>query len=80
MYFLYVLRCRDKTLCTGITTELARRVREHNAGKRGAKYTRPRRPVRLVYARKFRTRSAALKAEFHLKTLSRAEKLKLIQQ
>ena len=80
MYHLYVLKCADKTLYTGITTEVKRRVREHNTGKLGAKYTRARRPVTLVYAKKYKSRGAALKAEAKLKTLSRAEKLILIQQ
>lgn len=78
MYYLYVLKCADKTLYTGITVDLPRRIKEHNAGKLGAKYTRGRRPVRLVYSKKFRSRSTASKAEFKIKQLSRKEKLKLI--
>lgn len=79
MYHLYILKCADKTLYTGITTQLARRVEEHNTSHAGAKYTRGRRPVKLVYSKKFRTRSTALKAEARIKSLSRAEKLKLIR-
>ncbi|MDP2676644.1 MAG: GIY-YIG nuclease family protein [bacterium] len=78
MYHLYILKCVDKTLYTGITTQLARRIKEHNSSTLGAKYTRGRRPVKLVYSKKFRTRSTASKAEVRIKSLSRAEKLKLI--
>ena len=78
MYYLYILECQDKTLYTGITVNLARRLREHNSSKLGAKYTRARRPVRLVYSKKFRNRSLASKAESRVKKLSRAEKLKII--
>lgn len=79
MYHLYILECADKTLYTGITTNLERRVREHNTAKIGAKYTRARRPVTLIYSRKFRSRSAASKAEYKIKQMSRAEKLQLIK-
>lgn len=78
MYHLYILECADKTLYTGITTNLERRVHEHNTAKIGAKYTRVRRPVRLVYSKKFRNRSAASKAESRIKKLSREAKLHLI--
>ncbi|MDD4901546.1 MAG: GIY-YIG nuclease family protein [Patescibacteria group bacterium] len=77
MYYLYILKCADQTLYTGITVDLARRVKEHNESKKGAKYTRARRPVKIVYSKKFRNRSAAAKAESKIKKLSRAEKLKL---
>lgn len=80
MYYLYILKCADKTLYTGITVNLKRRVGEHNLSKLGAKYTRARRPVKLVYARKFKNRSLASKAENKIKKLSREEKLKLIHQ
>lgn len=78
MYYLYILRCADNTLYTGITVDVVCRVQEHNGGHLGAKYTRVRRPVRAVFTKKFRTRSAALKAEYKMKTLSRAAKLRLI--
>ena len=78
MYHLYLLRCADDTLYTGITTDLARRVAEHNTSPRGAKYTHARRPVELVYSKKFRTRAAASKAEYKLKQRTRAQKLALI--
>ncbi len=78
MYHLYLLRCVDGTLYAGITTDLARRVDEHNTSARGAKYTRARRPVELMYSKKFRTRAAASRAEYKLKQRSREEKLALI--
>ncbi|MBU2028401.1 GIY-YIG nuclease family protein [Patescibacteria group bacterium] len=79
MYYLYVLKCRDKTLYTGITVDLSRRVREHNSSKLGSKYTSIRRPVKLVYTKKFRNRSLAAKEEYRIKQLSKKEKLKLIK-
>lgn len=78
MYYLYILECADETLYTGITVDLERRVNEHDKSKLGAKYTRARRPVKLVYSKKFLDRSLALKAEYKLKKLSREEKIKLI--
>ena len=79
MYHLYILKCADKTLYTGIAKDLVRRVKEHNTSKLGAKYTRGRRPVKLVYSKKFRNRSIASKAESKIKMLSRQEKLKIIK-
>ena len=78
MYFLYVVRCADASLYTGITLDVQRRVAEHNQSNRAAKYTRARRPVRLVYLKKFRNRSTAAKAEARFKALRRAEKLALL--
>lgn len=78
MYSVYIVECYDKTLYTGITLDLERRISEHNFSKRGAKYTRARRPVKLVYAKKFRNKSLALRAENKIKKLSRSDKLKLI--
>lgn len=78
MYYLYILECSDSTLYTGITVDLDRRVLEHNTAKTGAKYTKARRPVRLVYSKKFRNRSLASKAEIQIKKLSRLQKQKLI--
>ncbi len=80
MYYLYILKCADKTLYTGITVDVQRRLKEHNSSPLGAKYTRSRRPVKLVYTKKFRSRSTASKAEAKLKRLSRLEKLKLVRQ
>ncbi|MFO0955726.1 MAG: GIY-YIG nuclease family protein [Candidatus Saccharibacteria bacterium] len=78
MYHLYILRCADDTLYTGIARDLDRRLVEHNTSKIGAKYTRSRRPVRLVYARVYSNRSAALRAEAATKKLKRSQKLALI--
>jgi putative endonuclease len=79
MYYLYILKCADKTLYTGITVDLKRRTEEHNDSKLGAKYTRARRPVKVVYSKKFRNRSSASKEESRIKKLSRKEKLVLIK-
>jgi len=79
MYYLYILKCADQTLYTGLTTNLERRVREHNSSRLGAKYTRIRRPVRLVFSKKFLNRSTAGKEEFRIKKLSRKEKLTFIK-
>ena len=75
---LYVLRCADDTLYTGITTDPERRLREHNETARGARYTRARRPVRMVASWPFPDRSSASKAEWAFKQLSRDEKLRRI--
>ncbi len=76
-YYVYMLRCSDNTLYTGCTNDLERRVQTHNEGK-GAKYTRSRRPVELVYHEIQPDRSAALRREAEMKRLSRKEKLALI--
>jgi putative endonuclease len=67
------------TLYSGITTDLVRRIKEHNTSNLGAKYTRTRRPVKLAYSKGFSNRSAASKAEAKVKKLSRLEKLKMIK-
>ena len=78
-YHLYILKCSDNTLYTGITTDLSRRVEEHNTSAKGAKYTRVRRPVVLVYSEEFVDRSSASKREYYIKKkMSRVEKLELI--
>ncbi|MBP6942993.1 MAG: GIY-YIG nuclease family protein [Candidatus Buchananbacteria bacterium] len=79
MYYVYILRCVDDSLYTGITTDIKRRVNEHNTTIRGAKYTRARRPVTLVYNKRYRTRSAASVAEAAIKKLSKTAKLELIK-
>ena len=80
MYYLYILKCADESLYTGITTDLKRRVAEHNGvGKKGAKYTAARRPVKIVYSKKFKNRSMASKKEAEIKSLNRAEKLLIIR-
>ncbi len=79
MYYIYIVKCADKTLYTGITIDLARRIKEHNSSKLGAKYTRARRPVKLVYSKKFRNRSIASKAEARIKKLTREYKLNMLK-
>ena len=79
-WFLYVVHCSDGTLYTGVTTNVSRRIREHNTGSRGAKYTKTRRPVRLVYRIDFETRSAAQKAEHKFKKLTRKQKNEVINE
>lgn len=76
-WWVYILRCADGTLYTGSTNDLDRRLAAHNAG-RGAKYTRARRPVALVYREAAADKSAALQREAALKKLARAAKLRLI--
>ena len=74
---VYILRCADNTLYTGVATDIDARLATHNAGK-GAKYTRGRLPVKLVYREAVRGRSAALKREHAIKRLPRAAKKRLI--
>ena len=78
-YQLYLLRCADDTLYAGITTDLERRIHEHNHTAAGARYTRSRRPVELMRSWTFPDRSSASKAEYRLKRRSRREKLILLQ-
>lgn len=79
-WFVYLLRCADGTLYTGVTTDVARRVDEHNhSDKRGARYTRARRPVELLYCEATDNRSAACKREAAIRHLSRSAKLALAQ-
>ena len=78
IWYLYVLCCSDDTLYTGITTDPQRRLREHNVGKRGAKYTNARRPSRMVYCEEHPDRSTAQKAESAFKKLTRKQKEKRI--
>jgi len=77
---VYILRCADDSLYTGIAKDVDRRVAEHNAGQRlGARYTRSRRPVRLVYAETFASRSEAAAREYEIKKLTRQRKQVLLQ-
>lgn len=76
--WVYIVRCADATLYTGMSTDVDRRAAEHNAGT-GAKYTRSRRPVEVVYREECVDRSAALRREAAIKRLSRAEKIALIE-
>ncbi|WP_053946870.1 GIY-YIG nuclease family protein [Halolamina sediminis] len=77
MHYVYVLSCADDTLYTGYTTDVARRVAEHDAGE-GAKYTRGRTPVEPVHVESFETKSAAMSREHEIKQLSRTEKERLV--
>ena len=79
-WFLYVLQCSDGTFYTGTTTDINRRLREHNSSALGAKYTRSRRPVKLVYLVEHEDRSSAQKAEYGFKKLSRNQKQKIINE
>ena len=78
-WYLYILRCGDGTLYTGITTDVARRFATHREG-RGAKYTRGRGPLELVYREVCGTHSQALKRELEIKAMPRQEKLALLGQ
>lgn len=77
-WYVYILECKDRSLYTGITTDVERRVREHNEGKLGARYTRARRPVRLSYFEELENRSSASKREWEIKKLSRKQKQDLV--
>ncbi len=77
--YVYILECSDKTLYTGTTNNIEKRIQEHNNTRTGAKYTRARRPVKLVYVEACSTPSIALKREAEIKKLSRAQKLLLIR-
>ena len=79
MNYVYLLRCSDDTLYCGWTTDLEKRVAAHNSGT-GAKYTRSRRPVELVYYEAYESRSEALGREWRIKRMIREEKLALIRQ
>ena len=78
MNYTYILKCKDDSLYTGWTNDLKKRITSHNAGK-GAKYTKARRPVELVYYEESQTREEAMKREYAIKQLSRKEKEALIK-
>lgn len=78
-YYVYIVRCADDTLYTGITTDVKRRVLEHNSSEIGAKYTRARQPVTLAYSSEFADRSLASKEEFRIKHMTRSQKEMLVQ-
>lgn len=77
-YYVYILKCNDDTLYTGITTDVKRRLDEHNNSIKGAKYTKIRRPVELMYKEELEDRSSASKREYEIKKFNRAKKLELI--
>ena len=78
MHYVYIVRCSDDTFYTGYTNDLDRRIQMHNDGQ-GAKYTKGRRPVKLVYSEKFKTKSKAMKREYEIKQLKRSNKIMLIK-
>lgn len=78
MYYVYLLECKDKSIYTGITTDVARRFKEHKEGK-GGHYTSSKKAVKILYTEKFKTRSQALKREYEVKSWPRQKKLKLIK-
>jgi Predicted endonuclease containing a URI domain len=77
MNYTYILRCKDGTLYTGWTNNLKKRINAHNLGK-GAKYTKSRRPVKLVYCEEFSTREEAMKREYAIKRMKKKEKEKMV--
>jgi len=78
-WFVYILRCADNTLYTGITTDVDNRIKQHNGvDKKGAKYTRNRQPVQLVYQEVSDSRSDASKREFSIKALKKLQKERLV--
>jgi putative endonuclease len=79
-WYQYVVKCCDGSLYTGVTTDLSRRIDEHNGSSKGAKYTRSRRPVELVYYKEYENRSEAQSAEYKFKKLSRDKKIELISR
>lgn len=79
MYFVYVLLCKDKSLYTGITTDLARRLKEHKAGE-GGHYTRAKGAVKILYSEQHKNRSRASKREAEIKSWPRAQKLALTKR
>ena len=79
IWHIYMVRCSDGTLYTGITNDLKKRIEAHNSGKDGARYTRSRRPVKLVYSGQVESKSAAAKLEYQLKKLPRLKKIRLIK-
>ena len=78
IWHAYMVRCSDGTLYTGITNDLEKRIEAHNSGRDGARYTRSRRPVTLVYSEQVKSKSAAAKLEYQIKRLPRLKKNNLI--
>jgi len=79
LWFVYLVRCQDGTLYCGIAKDLARRLAEHNSTDKGAKYTRGRQPVELVYMEQAKSRAKATQREGKIKRMTRAQKMGLIQ-
>ena len=79
MNYTYILKCKDGSLYTGWTNDLEQRVAAHNTGK-GAKYTKARRPVELVYSEEFETKEQEMKREYAIKQMARKDKLELVRR
>ena len=79
MNYTYIVECKDGTFYTGWTNDIEKRMEAHNAG-RGAKYTKSRRPVTLIYKECFETKEEAMKREYAIKQMTRTQKLKLIKE
>lgn len=79
-WYVYIVRCSDDTLYTGITRNLEKRIQEHNCGPKGARYTRARRPVALVYFEPATSRSTATSREYHIKKLNISQKCQLMTE
>lgn len=80
IWHVYIVQCNDHSLYTGITTDLSRRIEEHNTSDKGARYTRTRRPVTLIYSETTESRSMASQREYAIKKLTRKNKLALISR
>lgn len=78
MWFVYIVECADNTLYTGITTDIDRREEEHNSSEKWAKFTKMRRPVKIVFTKECENRSEASKLEYAIKKLTRINKLDII--
>ena len=79
IWHVYMVCCRDNTLYTGIAKDLDRRIKAHNSGKEGARYTRGRRPVKLIFSKQVGSKSAAARLEYKIKGLSRSKKDLLVR-
>lgn len=79
MNYMYIVRCKDGSLYTGWTNNLEKRIKDHNSGN-GAKYTKSRLPVELVYCEMFETKEQAMSREFRIKNMTRFQKLELIKK
>ncbi len=79
MNYTYMVKCADETLYTGWTNQLEKRIKAHNEGKNGAKYTKTKRPVTLVYYEGYRTKEEAMRREYQIKQLTRKQKMELLK-
>ncbi len=80
LWFVYMVRCADDTLYTGVTTDIERRLHEHNGSARGARYTRARRPVKIVWQEESASRAAACRREYEVRHYDRRKKLSLLAE